>query len=57
MVGRKVVCTGITHDIDRQEIELRRTWPGGHFHVLARTMTEENARDWDSEHGHRELAG
>jgi hypothetical protein len=57
MVGRKVVCTGITHDIDGQEIEHRRTWPGGHLHVLTRTMTEEDARDWDSEHGRRELAG
>lgn len=46
-VGRKIVHSGITEDLDRREQEHKRKWPSGHIFKVGNLTTEDAARKWE----------
>lgn len=48
-VGRRIVHSGITDDLERRDREHRQKWPKGHTVQVGRRTTEEAARKWEKE--------
>ena len=46
-VGRKVVHSGITNDLERREAEHRRRWPNGRIEQVGGRATREEAWNWE----------
>ena len=46
-VGRRIVHSGITNDLDRREGEHQQKWPTGHIKQVGRRTTEEAGREWE----------
>lgn len=46
-VGRKVVHSGITNDLERRETEHRRRWPNGRIEQVGGRATREEAWNWE----------
>ncbi len=52
-VGNKILHGGITKDIDRREKEHKQNSPDGRIIQVGRRTTEEAARKWKKDKGHR----
>lgn len=46
-VGRKIMHSGISKDLDRREIEHQARWPKGRIVKVGAAKTEEAARAWE----------
>ena len=46
-VGRKIVHSGKTDDLERREGEHQGRWPGGHIFQVGHRTTEKAAREWE----------
>ena len=47
-MGRKIVHSGITNDLERREQEHQLKWPDGHIFQVGNKTTEETAREWEA---------
>lgn len=50
-IGKKIVHSGITDDLERREQEHQQKWPKGHISQVGHRTTEEAAREWEEEKG------
>ncbi len=52
-VGRTIVHSGITEDLERREQEHQQKprWSGGHIFQIGNRTTEEAAREWEEKQG------
>ena len=48
-VGKKIVHSGITEDLDRREQEHKQKLTNGHIFQVGNKTTEEAARKWEQE--------
>ena len=48
-VDGKIVCSGITIDLQRRENEHRRRWPTGLIEQIGPPTTHEDAWNWERE--------
>ena len=46
-IGKKIVHSGITDDLDRREQEHKQKWPTGHIIQAGYKTTEEAAKIWE----------
>ena len=46
-IGRKIVHSGITKDLDRRELEHKQKWPRGYIVQIGRRTTKEAAEKWE----------
>jgi len=46
-VGKKIVHSGITNDLEQREAEHQQKWPNGHITQVGNRTTEEAARGWE----------
>lgn len=46
-VGRRIVHSGITEDLERREQEHQRRWRGGHIFKVGNRTTEDAGREWE----------
>lgn len=48
-IGKRIVHSGITDDIERREQEHQKKWPKGHIKKVGRKTTEDAARKWEED--------
>lgn len=50
-VGRKIVHSGITNNLERREDEHQQQWSNGHIKQVGRRTTKQAALDWENMRG------
>ena len=46
MVGDRLICYGMTTDLERRELEHRRRWPNGRVEQIDEPTTHREAWEW-----------